>query len=64
MIVGKLHKRSIVRVLEPDIPERTVFCIQDARVNAMLAMHQLLKDEDIRPGDELTVDIRVLIDRK
>lgn len=64
MIIDKLSKRSIIRVLEPDNPERTVFCVNDARSNATLLVYQMLKDADIKPGDELTLDVKVLIERK
>lgn len=63
-IIDTIHKRSIIRVLEPDIPERTVFCVNDARSNATLILYQLLRDADIQPNDLLTVDVRVLIERK
>jgi hypothetical protein len=64
MITDTLHKRSIIRVLETDEPDREIFCIQNARSDATLLVYQMLKDADIKPGDEMTLDVKVLIERK
>jgi len=64
MVIDKFHKRSIVGVLEPDTEERMDFCIEDARVNSLMVTWNLLKEADLRPGDELTVDVRILVKRK
>lgn len=63
MIVDKLHKREVVRVLQPDIPDREIFTVGDAKTNAMLVTWKLLKKLNLKPDDELTVDVRILVER-
>ncbi len=66
MIVDKLHKRAIIRVQQPDSSpvHRTQRCVTDAIGDAMLITHLMLEKADLQPGDELTVDVRILIERK
>ena len=63
MPIDKLHKRSVITVLEPDIPDRTLICVNDAIGRVMVIMDQLLKEADLQPKDQMTVDIRVMIER-
>jgi hypothetical protein len=64
MEVLKLHKRSVFNVYEPDDPDRINFMSNDARDNAIMVTYNLLKDEEFKAGDKVTVDVRILIERK
>jgi hypothetical protein len=62
--IYKLHKRSIVHIQRPDIEVRAIHCVRDAVGNAQLVVYNLLRDADLQPGDEMTVDVRILIERE
>jgi len=62
--VLKLHKRSIFSVPTTNDTDRINFISNGARDNAMMVTYNLLKDEEFKPEDKVTVDVRVLIERK
>ncbi len=63
MTTYKLHRREKIRVERPDNESRAEICIKDARGRAMLVVHNLLIDEKLSPGDIMTVDVRILVER-
>lgn len=63
MIAYKLQRREKVRVEYSDTASGIVRNCTDAKGNAMLVMHKLLSDADLEPGDVITVDVRVLVER-
>ena len=62
--VLKLHKRTVFSVPNTDDSDRINFISNDARDNAMMVTYNLLKDEEFKVGDKVTVDVRILIERK
>jgi len=50
--------------MAPDIPARLHHVVNDAKTNAMLVAWDLLKDLELKPDDELTVDVRILVQRR
>ncbi len=62
----KLHKRSQVIVSQCDhaFERSNQRNATDAIGRAALITYQLLKDEELKSGDILTVDVRVLIEHE
>lgn len=64
MIISKLQRCETVRVEQPDHwYDRAIRCITDARGNAMLVMHKALMDADLEPGDIITINVRIQVER-
>lgn len=60
--VQKLHKRVEFRV--PSVwDDRRKDIRTEAKSSATMLIHDLLKDADLKAGDDITVDVRVLIER-
>ncbi len=59
MIMYKLHKRSTVRVEQPEYPG-----ITDAQGEAMMIMYDAINEIDLEPGDVITIDVRILVERR
>jgi hypothetical protein len=64
MEISKLHKRSTFTTPKIDSLERDHVVSRDVKGNAALVVLDLLKDEEFKEGDEVTIDVRVLIQRK
>lgn len=61
-LVQKLHKRVEFKVPEFWDERRKEICTE-AKSSASMVVQSLLKDAKIEPGDSMTVDVRVLIER-
>lgn len=60
--VQKLHKR--VKFKLPSVwDEKRKDIRTEAKSSATMIIHDLLKDADLKAGDDMTVDVRVLIER-
>ena len=60
--IQKLHKR--VEFIMPSVWDETRKDIRtEAKSNAAILIHDMFKDIDLKAGDEMTVDVRVLIER-
>lgn len=64
METSKLHKRSTFTISKTDSPERSHVTTRDAKGNAAMVVLDLLKDKEFKEGDEVTVDVKILIERK
>lgn len=64
MIVDKLYKREIVKVLKADMSSHNHTVAVDAKMNAMFVTWSLVEDLELNPGDEMTVDVRILVERR
>lgn len=62
--IDKLHRRETINVLPYDTESREGIVSSDAKRNAMMVTWNLLKDFEFQSGDEMVVDVRILVERK
>ncbi len=62
MIIEKLHKRVEFKIpIYSDESKKDIRT--EAKGNASIVMHNLLNDVDLKAGDAMTLDVKVLIER-
>ena len=62
--VVKLQKRSVLEVKDMVYEDRQYKAMTNIKSDAMMVINDLLKDEEMKPGDEVIVDVRILITPK
>jgi len=63
MIIDKIHKRAIVNVQRPDTEARLEAVQRGAKLNVSLVAWQAVQNMDFNPGDVITVDVKILVER-
>jgi hypothetical protein len=63
MIIVNLFKRYKIKVANPDVHQREIFVINDAKGRVLTLVHKMFADNDLRAGDQIILDIRIQVER-